>query len=191
MKWIKEESVVKFLYWYSPVLSGSFITLHMFESFVVYYDNPMLFYCSFCAKSPFPPELVDDVVIFKIFLILFITPSLIAEMCTHVAVFVKQTRIENRATVYIVKNDQRVSRQRHHRNVISAAGHFASFAVSMVETFLLIHAFYFMADMEKVKVVRNVNMFLIPSINFFLYPLIETVFSESLRESFSVFPRTS
>ena len=91
---------------------------------------------------------------------------------------------KNKATFYIIKNNQRVSRQRHQRNVISAVGHFLSFAISMLETFLLVNAFYFLKDIETVTTVRNVNMFLIPSINFFVYPFIETLFSENLRESF-------
>ena len=181
---------MKFLYRYSPVLSALLMTTHIIENFVRYPNNPMLFYYSFCKKSPFPSDLIDDVMIFKIFVTLVITPSLIAEMCIHIAVLVKQTRIENNATVYIVKNDQRVSRQRHQRNVISALGHFVSFALSMLETFLLVHAFYFIKDFETVTTVRNLNMFLIPSINFFVYPFIETLFSEKLRESFCKSPKT-
>ena len=181
---------MKFLYRYSPVLSALLMTTHIIENFARYPNNPMLFYYSFCKKSPFPSDLIDDAMTFKIFVTIVITPSLIAEMCIHIAVLVKQTRIENNATVYIVKNDQRVSRQRHQRNVISALGHFVSFALSMLETFLLVHAFYFIKDFETVTTVRNLNMFLIPSINFFVYPFIETLFSEKLRESFCKSPKT-
>ena len=39
-------------------------------------------------------------------------------LCFHLSILVKQTRIESRATVYIVKNDRLVSRMRHQRNVI-------------------------------------------------------------------------
>ena len=39
-------------------------------------------------------------------------------LCFHLCILVKQTRIESRATVYIVKNDRLVSRMRHQRNVI-------------------------------------------------------------------------
>ena len=181
---------MKFLYWYSPFLSGIIMIFHIVENFVRYPSNPMLFYHSFCKKSPFPSDLIDDVIIFKIFVMIVMTPSLIAEMCIHIAVLVKQTKIENNASVYIIKNDHRVSRQRHQRNVISAIGHFMSFAISMLETFLLVHAFYFITNFETLTIVRNLDMFLIPSINFFIYPFIETLFSKNLRESFCKSPKT-
>ena len=114
-------------------------------------------------------------------------PSLIAEMCTHIAVLVKQTRIENKATVFLVKNNQLVTRQRHHRNIISSLGHFLSFSLSLFETFLHMNALYFFFDFEMVTMIRNLNFFFLPSIKFTVYPLIETMFSETLRES--LFPK--
>ena len=184
MTFITEENMIKFLYWYSPILSVLIMILHIIENFLRYPTTPMLFYYSCCKKSPYPSNLIDDAMIFKIFVTLVMTPSLIAEMCIHISVLIKQTRIENKATVYIIKNNQRVSRQRHQRNVISAVGHFLSFSISILETFLLVNAFYFLKDIETVTIVRNLNMFLIPSINFFVYPFIETLFSENLRERF-------
>ena len=190
MTFIAEESVMKYLYWYSPILSAMIMSLHIIENVVRYPDTPILFCYSFCKKSPFPPYLFNEIVVFNSFVAFIMTPSLIAEMCIHITVLVKQTNIENRASVYIVKNDQRVSRQRHTRNVISAVGHFLSFALSMLETFLLVHAFYFFKDIETVATIRNVNMFLLPSIIFLVYPLIETLFSENLRGSFCFSPKS-
>ena len=185
VKLITEANIIKILYWYSPLLSALTMFLHIIESIFRFFpNNPMLFYYSFCKKSPFPSDMIDDVVIFKMFVTIIMAPSLIAEMCVHIAVLVKQTKIENNAEDFIVKNDQRVSRQRHQRNVISAVGHSLSFALSMTETGLIVNAFYFLKDLETVTTVRNLNMFLIPSINFFVYPLIETAFSENLRQTF-------
>ena len=138
--------MIKFLYWYSPILSALIMILHIIENFLRYPTTPMLFYYSFCKKSPFPSDLIDDAMTFKIFVTIVITPSLIAEMCIHIAVLVKQTKTENNATVYIIKNDQRVSRQRHQRNVISLLGHFVSFAVNSAEAALFLHANYISSD---------------------------------------------
>ena len=185
---ITEESVIKFLYWYSPVVSGLLTSLHIFEGLFLFPDNPMLFYYSFCKKTPFPSDMINEnAIVFKIYVTLFITPSLIAEMCSHIAILIKQTRIENNATVYMVKDDQLVSRQRHHRNVISAVGHFVSFALNLFETFLHIYALYFFFDFETVTILRNLNFFFLPSIKFSIYPLIETLFSETLRGT--LFPK--
>ena len=57
-------------------------------------------------------DLINDLVMLNLFM-WCIVPSLVAELCVHVAVLVKQTRIESRATVYVVKNNVLVSRQRH------------------------------------------------------------------------------
>ena len=187
---ITEESIMKFLYWYSPFLSGLVMTLHIIENFVQFPGNPILFCYSFCKKSSFPSDFTDVNFIFKIFVIMIMTPSLIGEMCIHIAVLVKQTKIENNASVYIIKNGHHVSRQRHQRNVVSAMGHFVTFAISMLETFLLVHAFYFITNVETLTNVRNLSMFFIPSIKFFVYPFIETMFSENLRDSFCRSPKT-
>ena len=77
------------------------------------------------------------------------------------------------------------------RNVVSWSGHLVSFMVSIAETTLLIKAFYFLSDSEETFIVmRNVNMFLIPSIYFVVYPFIQTIFSDTLRGSLGVIPCT-
>ena len=162
------------------------MTLHITESFVLYSGNPMLFHYSFCRKTPFSRDLYENVNVIRIFLTVIMIPSVISEMCIHIAVLIKQTKIENSASVFIIKNDQHVSRQRHKRNVVSAMGNFLSFALRMLETFLVIHAFYFIDDLETLTLIWNLSMFFIPSITFSLYPLIETLFSENLRAGFSL-----
>ena len=76
--------------------------------------------------------------------------------------------------------------RRHLRNVVSALGHFASFIVSMAHL-LLIPAIYLLIDGENVSgplAMCRLIAFLFPSINFFVYPFIETMFSENLRTNF-------
>ena len=92
---------------------------------------------------------------------------------------VKQTRIESRATVHEVKDNRLVSRQRHQRNVISAFGHFASFLLNLTNTLLMIPNFYG----QEGNNLHVLFAFFVPSFNFFLTPLIETVCTESLRQS--------
>ena len=133
---------------------------------------------SYCAKTPLPTHLSDELYVLSVYLCISI-PCLVAELCTHIVILVKQTRIEARATVYEVKkNNQLVSRQRHQRNVVSAFGHFVSFLLNLAHILLMIPAGY---DLE-----RNyyaLFAFFTPSFNFFLAPLIETVCTESLRKS--------
>ena len=180
--------MIRILFWYSPILSGLLTSLHILEGLVFYSDSPLLFFYRFCRKTSFPSDKINEKAqVFKVHVTLFMVPSLLGELCCHIAALYKQTRIENKATVYLVKNNQLVTRHRHHRNVISLAGHCLSFALNLLETFLHINALYFLFDFETVTMIRNLNFFFIPSIIFTVHPLIETLFSETLREN--LFPK--
>ena len=76
---------------------------------------------------------------------------------------------------------------RHIRNVVSALGHFASFLVSMAHL-LLIPALYLLSYTENASgaplAVCQLVAFFFPSINFLVYPFIETMFLENLRNNF-------
>ena len=103
----------------------------------------------------------------------------------HLDLNTKTTQIESRANVFEIRGNHLVVRQRHHRNVVSALGHFLSLVVSMTHLVLWIPPFYLLSDSEELYVkIRNVNMFLIPSFNFCVHTLVETVFSDVLWDSF-------
>ena len=57
---MKEDGVLKILFWFSPALSAILIVLQIGENFVRFSDRPVLFYYSYCAKTPFPAEVVGD-----------------------------------------------------------------------------------------------------------------------------------
>ena len=66
----------------------------------------------------------------------------------------------------------------------SAIGHFASFVVSCSETTLLYLALYFFPVTEETLLVfQNLITFFFPSMNFVIYPLIETLCSQNLRDT--------
>ena len=102
----------------------------------------------------------------------------------YAAIFVKQLILEAQSNVHIERNIQVVSRGRHQRNVISAMGHFVSFVVSCSETTLLYLALYFFPVTKKTLVtLQNLITFFFPCMNFVLYPLIETMCSQNLRDT--------
>ena len=77
---------------------------------------------------------------------------------------------------------------RHLRNVVSALGHFASFIVSMAHL-LLIPTIYLLSggggeDVSGPMEICQLIAFFFPSINLLVYPFIETIFSENLRNNF-------
>ena len=102
----------------------------------------------------------------------------------YAAIFIKQLILEAQSNVHIERNIQVVSRGRHQRNVISAIGHFVSFIVSCSETTLLYLALYFFPVTEKTLVtLQNLITFFFPCMNFVIYPLIETMCSQNLRDT--------
>ena len=149
-------------------------------------DSSDLFFLSYCGKAPFDPGVKKKSILFFVYGILAII-CLVLEMGCHIIVLFKQTRIETRASVYILKDNRVVSNQRHNRNIVSTLGHFASFMISMAQLFLLFYSLYFFVEDEEImSKMRTLTMFLSPATEFLLYPLIETIFSERLRSTFPI-----
>ena len=72
------------------------------------------------------------------------------------------------------------------RNVVSVFGHFAAFLMSIAQILGLFTGFYFLSISDETAVVmRDLTAFFIPSYVFCVYPLMETLLSENLRESFA------
>ena len=167
------------LYWLSPITAGFFTTLHMLEN--ILYDNSYLFHYSYCGKTSFTPKIVYNLIIGNICMILT-TLSITGELIAHIFIYVRQTKIENRAQVYEIRGNHLVCQTRHQRNVISALGHFISFAVSMTQRIIFAISLYYLAD-DTIVVVSRISFFLLPCINFCVHPLIETISSHNLRGS--------
>ena len=141
-------------------------------------EDPLMVFYSFCARTPFPLEIVHESVFLKLYVIGAVLSHFV-ELCIYVAILVKQSKIESSASsVYIVKDNRSVSGQRHQRNVVSAMGHFASCVVSIVVTLTILAPPAFMivtSGPSGPPLICDLIVFSFPSINFFVYPLIETM----------------
>ena len=174
----------------APLASGLFTTMYLAENVAVHGlgSPPGLFFFSYCAKTPFQADFVPDSIIFLAFGIDCIA-CLVSAMVCHLVILVKQSRIDSRAAVYVLKNNMVVSGQRHHRNVVSFTGHFVSFILTIAQFALMLNTFYFFVEAKEVlATMRNLVQFLFPATEFLIYPLIETICSESL---IGTFRRTS
>ena len=167
------------LYWLSPITAGFFTTLHMLEN--ILYDNDYLFHYSYCGKTSFAPKIVYNLIIGNSCMILT-TLSITGELIAHMFIYVRQTKIENRAQVYEIRGNHLVCQKRHQRNVVSALGHFFSFAVSMTQRIIFAISLYYLED-DTIVVLSRISFFLLPCINFCVHPLIETISSHNLRGS--------
>ena len=170
---------MKILYWLSPVLAVTFTTSHMVENIV--YDNSYLFHYSYCGKTSFTPEIVYNLFITNSCMFLT-TMSIFSEFFTHIWILVKQTSIEAKAQVYEIRGNQLVCQMRHQRNVVSALGHFFSFTVSVTQRIIFTISLYALKD-DTVILLARISFFLLPCINFFVHPFIETMSTHNLRQS--------
>ena len=184
MAHIDEEKIMGILYWLSPITAGFFTTLHMVEN--ILYNNSFLFHYSYCGKTSFSPQTVYSLIIGNSCLILT-TLSITGELLAHIVIYLKQKKIENKAQVYEIRGNHVVCERRHHRNVVSALGHFFSFAVGMAQRIIFTISIISISDDTSVVtpdlVLCQILMFLLPSINFFVHPLIETLSTHNLRKS--------
>ena len=167
------------LYWLSPMTAGFFSTFHMLENII--YNNSYLFHYSYCGKTSFVPKDAYNLIFGNTCMILT-TLSITGELVAHMFIYVRQTQIENRAQVYEIRGTQLVCQTRHQRNVVSALGHFFSFAVSMTQRIIFAIALYSL-EADTIIVLARLLIFLQPCINFCIHPLIETMSSHNLRGS--------
>ena len=186
VKSIKEENVFKLLTVIAPLTSGLFTTLYLVENVAMHglSSPPGLFFYSYCGKTPFHPDVVNESIIFLAYGLVCIS-CLVSGMICHLVILFKQTRIESGASVYVLKDNKVISSRRHHRNIVSFMGNFVSFILNLAQLSLLLNTFYFFIEDEEIlATMRNLIYFFLPATEFLIYPLIETIFSESLRRTF-------
>ena len=149
-------------------------------------EDPLRVFYSFCAKTPFPLETVHKYVYIKAY-ILGTVLSHFVEFGIYIAILIKQTKIEsNASTVYIFKDKKCVSSSRHTRNVVSALGHFVSCIISITVTLTFVAPPAFMvliSGPSDPPLICDFIVFSFPTINFVVYPLIETMCTENLRNN--------
>ena len=78
------------------------VSLQVGENFMLHMENPVLFYYSYCAKTPYPLEIQDNLIICHLWFTLFVLPTLIAVLILYSIVIVKHTKIESSATVHVI-----------------------------------------------------------------------------------------
>ena len=174
--------VMKFLYWSTPAITVLIVSLVIGENVMLHADNPLLFHYSYCRKTPFPLEIQDNLIIYNLWITLFILPILFAVLILNSIIIVKHTKIESRATVHVISGHFTFNRG-HERNVVSVMGHFLSHVATFAYAVMVLLALNFLSDTVIAATIREISVFLIPCVNFYLYPFIETLFTGNLRAS--------
>ena len=106
--------------------------------------------------------------------------NLIEFMC-FVVIFLEMHKQHKRHVALCLSNKPTIARQKRKRNVITTAGHFASWLVEMVffgviQSRIMIHR-----DLLG-PLVHWIYLLLLPSINYTIFPLVQALTSQDLRQ---------
>ena len=184
MRWIEEEGLMTLLHWSSPAITALVLALHTGENILLHRDHPLMFHYSYCSKSPFPYPVLKDMVMLSVYVTILAKLSLITILLIYIFIFFKLNQLQTEVTLHVVLPAP-VTRFRHQRNVISAKAHFLSFLVTLAVTTLILASSYgviYNSDTGNKNIVE-LSIFFLPSVIFVVNPLIETMFSENLRDS--------
>ena len=175
---------MKFLYWSSPAITALILALHTGENIILHGDHPLMFYFSYCAKTPFPFPVLKNMVMLSFYVSVSAILSLVTILLIYIFIFFKLYQLQSSATLHF-EFPAPATRFRHQRHVVSAKGHFLSFLVTLFATTLILALAYgivYNLDSSNKNVVE-LSIFLLPSVGFVVNPLVETMFSDNLRES--------
>ena len=136
-----------------------------------------MFLYSLCCKSEFEWSRMSELISLKL--------AIGCVMLCCLSELVVQGAISTLET-YIVSQAQNDRGHTHQRYVVSSKGHAYSFLFSIV--YSVVTSFYYLKLGSFGPTMRcQFVLFLAPSINFAVFPLIETLLSESLRSNFFEF----
>lgn len=172
------------LYWSSPAVTALILALHTCENIMLHRDHPLMFHYSYCSKSPFPFPVLKDMLMLSVYVTILAKLSLITIMLIYIFIFCKLNQLQSAATLHFVLPAP-ATRFRHQRNVISAKAHFLSFLVTLAVTTLILASSFgaiYNSDTSNKSIVE-LSLFFIPSVSFVVNPLVETIFSDNLRDS--------
>ena len=124
---------MKYLSLFAPLLSAVLVIFLLAENIILHYDEHLLFHYRYCSNIPITAADMSkfgDLFICRLFTCLSIF-SLMTELCCHVAIYVKKTKIESTAhgEVYEISGSQLVAQMTHERNVVSIFGHTLTYSI--------------------------------------------------------------
>ena len=73
---MKEQDIFHYLFWVSPAVSGILTVLQALENAIFFPETPLMVPYSCCAKTPFPMEKMEELVILKVRVRLLPTTSM-------------------------------------------------------------------------------------------------------------------
>ena len=175
---------MSFLLYAGPVMGGVGITFYFAENLLheIYFGQGLFYHENYCANKPFSLTDAGALISTRVG-ISVVMISLFLELFCQLAIFVKRTKIELKAEVYEIRGQVVVSRMRHQRNVVNVLGHLLTFILQFGQHISLAIGVILITDGSQFEKIQSSFFFLVPCIYFVVYPLIETLSSDNLRET--------
>ena len=63
---MREQDLFHYLFWFSPTISGILTVMQALENAIFFPKTPIMVPYSFCAKTPFPMEKMDELITLKV-----------------------------------------------------------------------------------------------------------------------------
>ena len=114
----------------------------------------------------------------KIVIVICLVFNVIEFICFNV-IFLEMYKHHKRHVAMCLSNRPNVARRKKKRNVITAVGHFASWLVEVI--IFGIVGYVISAHKEKLGLTHWIFMVLVPSVNYSIFPLVQTLTSQDLR----------
>ena len=114
----------------------------------------------------------------KIVIIICLVFNVVELICFSV-IFNEMYKHHKRHVAMCLKNRPNVARRKKKRNVITAVGHFVSWIVEVI--IFGIVGYVISAHKEKLGLTHWIIMVMVPSVNYSIFPLVQTLTSQDLR----------
>ena len=195
-RYIKEESFFKFISWFHPLTSGIFIAMLLGEDFLNSEDlNTSHILYSSCSKIPLFPGNFRGSIVYIVFIVSHIV-CLFVTFISQILCFLCQRKLEkerDEGIMVVIYNADGVTISRRgpnletsrklqnfFRSVVSPKASFISLIYGLSNYFL---GFFLLLTTES-SLVLDILLFSFFSQFFFFHPLIETIYSPTLLNSF-------
>ena len=174
---LKVSKLVKWAKWTGLTITLVFTLGHFIEN-VVWLQPSMLNAHNYLKKSNAEELVATEEYFDKIVVLICLVFNLIELIC-FIMILTETYKHHKRHVSMCLSNKPQVARRKKKRNVITAMGHFISWTVEVI--IFGIVGYVISAHKDKLGLTHWIFMVLVPSVNYSIFPLVQTLTSEELR----------
>ena len=179
-RWVNNLHVSKLVWcakWTGLSVTLVFTLVHFIEN-VVWLQPTMMNAHNYFNNTSVEEMVKSEEYFDKIVIVICMVFNVIEFICFNV-IFLEMYKHHKRHVAMCLSNRPNAARRKKKRNVITAVGHFASWLVEIL--IFGIVGYVISAHKDKLGVTHWLFMVLVPSVNYSVFPLVQTLTSQDLR----------